>query len=82
MTALDQSQKKFCEAPTENVRLLAPAGCGKTLSLLYRCRHLIENGKAQRTRFLIVTSPLQRNRNFRDGSMKKAISRRSATSWK
>jgi DNA helicase-2/ATP-dependent DNA helicase PcrA len=52
---LDSSQTKFCKAPEDNIRLLAPAGCGKTLSLLFRCLYLAEKGKPQRPRFLIVT---------------------------
>lgn len=52
---LDLSQTKFCQAPEDNIRLLAPAGCGKTLSLLFRCLYLAEKGKPQRPRFLIVT---------------------------
>jgi len=51
---LDLSQKKFCETTDKYVRLLAPAGCGKTLSLLFRCDYLAK-AKQQRQRFLIVT---------------------------
>jgi DNA helicase-2/ATP-dependent DNA helicase PcrA len=52
---LDISQKQFCESKDTNIRLLAPAGCGKTLSLLFRCAHLAENSEKQRPKFLIVT---------------------------
>ncbi len=54
MIRLDESQQAFCNSRRRNIRLLAPAGCGKTASLLYRCRELFqrENGKS---RFLIVT---------------------------
>jgi DNA helicase-2/ATP-dependent DNA helicase PcrA len=52
---LDSSQSQFCEAPDGNIRLLAPAGCGKTLSLLFRCAYLAEKAKPQRLRFLLVT---------------------------
>ncbi len=31
MTILDTTQTKFCQASIGNIRLLAPAGCGKTL---------------------------------------------------
>jgi DNA helicase II / ATP-dependent DNA helicase PcrA len=51
---LNSSQRKFCETGERYVRLLAPAGCGKTLSLLFRCLHLAKE-KQQRQRFLIVT---------------------------
>lgn len=51
---LDQYQRAFCEAPPGDIRLLAPAGSGKTHSLLHRCSTLAErqNGRAK---FLIVT---------------------------
>ena len=52
---LDTSQEQFCQAPERNVRLLAPAGCGKTLCLLYRCMHLVDRPGAARHRFLLVT---------------------------
>ena len=55
MDLLDKSQKKFCQAPVGNIRLLAPAGCGKTLCLLYRCKHLAGQSSSKRQRFLIVT---------------------------
>lgn len=53
MATLDASQTKFCQAPAGNIRLLAPAGCGKTLCLLHRCAHLKETREG--ARFLIVT---------------------------
>lgn len=52
--ALDPSQWAFCSDPATHIRLLAPAGCGKTLSLLYRCKNLVETARS-RPRFLIVT---------------------------
>ena len=53
MPKLDASQKKFVGAPVaNNIRLLAPAGCGKTFCLLHRCKHIYEQ---KRARFLIVT---------------------------
>ena len=55
MPQLDASQTAFCQAPAVNIRLLAPAGCGKTLCLLFRCKHLAELNPTRRTRFLIVT---------------------------
>jgi len=52
---LDESQKKFCTSESPNVRLLAPAGCGKTYSLLWRCLYLYERSEKKRPYFLIVT---------------------------
>ena len=54
---LDRSQLDFCQSSAKNIRLLAPAGCGKTASLLHRCRELIlrQTGKKRKPRFLIVT---------------------------
>ncbi|MCY3832347.1 MAG: ATP-dependent helicase [Chloroflexi bacterium] len=56
MVQLDESQRAFIEAPVDqNIRLLAPAGCGKTLCLLYRCKFLAEQFPSRSQRFLIVT---------------------------
>ncbi len=56
MVQLDKSQRAFIEAPVDqNIRLLAPAGCGKTLCLLHRCKYLAEQFPNRRPRFLIVT---------------------------
>lgn len=52
--ALDRSQSEFCQSPVQNTRLLAPAGCGKTESLLHRCRELVQR-TSRNPRFLIVT---------------------------
>ena len=52
---VDTSQATFIQAPVGNIRLLAPAGCGKTLCLLYRCKHLADLDRGRRTRFLVVT---------------------------
>lgn len=54
-TNLDASQRAFAESLEQNIRLLAPAGCGKTMSLLHRCLHLAKTSKGARPRFLIVT---------------------------
>ena len=54
MFQLDQSQLEFCQSSEQNIRLLAPAGCGKTLTLLYRCREISRRSGTQ-PRFLIVT---------------------------
>lgn len=41
--SLDASQRKFCELPGDAIRLLAPAGSGKTHALLWRCRKLVHD---------------------------------------
>ncbi|MBR4985031.1 MAG: ATP-dependent helicase [Proteobacteria bacterium] len=40
---LDSSQRAFCELPGDAIRLLAPAGSGKTHALLWRCRKLVHD---------------------------------------
>lgn len=40
---LDSSQRAFCELPGNAIRLLAPAGSGKTHTLLWRCRKLVHD---------------------------------------
>lgn len=55
---LDAHQERFCSAPSAaNIRLLAPAGCGKTLCLLARCEHLARNRGSTGfpPRFLLLT---------------------------
>ena len=52
---LDRSQLQFCESAPTNIRLLAPAGCGKMLSLLLCCKVLADRAESQRPTFLIVT---------------------------
>lgn len=54
MTLPDSSQLAFCESDETNIRLLAPAGCGKTSSLLHRCRNLVTSSSGN-PRFLIIT---------------------------
>ena len=53
MIELDQSQRAFCDAKAQNIRLLAPAGCGKTAALLHRCLALADRGGKQE-RFLLL----------------------------
>lgn len=54
MVTLDQSQLEFCQSNSLNNRLLAPAGCGKTNSLLYRCLYLLEK-EDKPQRFLLLS---------------------------
>jgi DNA helicase-2/ATP-dependent DNA helicase PcrA len=54
-SGLDESQLKFCTLPGKMVRLLAPAGSGKTLSLLWRCLHAWEGDPEHNQRFLVFT---------------------------
>ncbi len=51
---LDPYQLEFCRAPARHIRLLAPAGCGKTYALLHRCRELSERA-SKPEKFLLVT---------------------------
>lgn len=56
---LNRSQRKFCKmASSKNIRLLAPAGSGKTYSILWRCRYITDDyekrGKVP-PYFLLVT---------------------------
>lgn len=50
---LDRSQRDFCGSSADHIRLLAPAGCGKTFALLHRCREVA--AKTGSARFLVVT---------------------------
>ena len=54
MAPLDSSQLQFCRSTDSHIRLLAPAGCGKTSSLLYRCSKLM-SPSSNNLRFLIIT---------------------------
>lgn len=54
-TELDASQRQFCRAPVGHIRLLAPAGCGKTQCLLHRSQHLIDSAPKRPPRILVVT---------------------------
>ena len=54
MAPLDPSQLQFCRSSENNIRLLAPAGCGKTSSLLSRCSTLLSQSSSS-IRFLIIT---------------------------
>ena len=53
--ALDSSQQEFCALEDGAIRLLAPAGSGKTHSLLWRCRELAERSDKVKPRFLVFT---------------------------
>lgn len=53
---LNEFQKEFCKEPSRKVRLLAPAGNGKTHSLLWRCLTQMEMYRETEShRFLIFT---------------------------
>jgi DNA helicase-2/ATP-dependent DNA helicase PcrA len=55
---LDPSQEAFCKESSDYVRLLAPAGCGKTSCLLWRCLFILKqepNLDKDNVRFLVVT---------------------------
>lgn len=53
--SLDEFQLPFCQDPQRGLRLLAPAGSGKTHALLYRCLHQWESAKTPKPRFLLFT---------------------------
>lgn len=53
-SALDATQLAFVNSPERDIRLLAPAGSGKTLSLLHRCAALHQRSDGTST-FLIVS---------------------------
>jgi DNA helicase-2/ATP-dependent DNA helicase PcrA len=52
---LDEDQMRFCEADGQLIRLLAPAGCGKTHSLLWRCLFQLRQTKDEKPKFLVFT---------------------------
>jgi DNA helicase-2/ATP-dependent DNA helicase PcrA len=52
--SLDVFQRQFCESFASNIRLLAPAGSGKTQSLLWRCAEVYRR-QDEKARFLVVT---------------------------
>ncbi len=52
---LDESQSQFCSIDDGAVRLLAPAGSGKTYALLHRCVSLTERSDKTKPRFLVFT---------------------------
>jgi len=71
--SLDSSQESFCNKQSENVRLLAPAGCGKTLSLLLRCLRLAQRSRGQRVRFLIVTFTVAARQELASGTERERL---------
>ena len=90
---LNQSQRRFCKiADNKNIRLLAPAGSGKTFSLLWRCKCISEEynncGKPS-PNFLIITftraarfeleNRILNNEEFR--SLKMTVSTLNAWGW-
>jgi DNA helicase II / ATP-dependent DNA helicase PcrA len=52
---LDSYQSDFIKSSQSNIRLLAPAGSGKTVSLLYRCKYIYDKVTIQKPSFLIIT---------------------------
>jgi DNA helicase-2/ATP-dependent DNA helicase PcrA len=53
VTALDEYQLPFAQDSRRALRLLAPAGSGKTHSLLWRCLHQWQAAKKSKPRFLL-----------------------------
>ncbi len=54
-SGLNKYQMDFCMSESKYIRLLAPAGSGKTLSLLWRCKVLQEREHKKGNAFLIFT---------------------------
>ena len=52
---LDESQLAFINNPAPNIRLLAPAGSGKTTTLLYRCKRLTEEHPGEKVLIFTFT---------------------------
>jgi DNA helicase-2/ATP-dependent DNA helicase PcrA len=52
---LDADQRAFCELDNVPVRVLAPAGSGKTETLLWRCKTLADRSSGGSARFLVLT---------------------------
>lgn len=90
---LNKSQRRFCKiGDNKNIRLLAPAGSGKTFSLLWRCKCIHEEyiaaGKPA-PNFLIITftrtarfeleDRIGNNENF--NSLKMTVSTLNAWGW-
>lgn len=63
---LDDSQKRFCSAENRALRLLAPAGSGKTYALLWRCLNHCELARTDKPRFLIFTFTRAARQELRD----------------
>jgi len=66
ITVLDPSQRRFCSIDDGAVRLLAPAGSGKTHSLLWRCKTLAERSDRVKPRFLVFTFTRAAREELRD----------------
>ena len=89
---LNDSQTAFCESKAQCIRLLAPAGCGKTASLLYRCLLLHQKAGDSPPRFLIVTftktaavellERLNRDADFEDLRARTNITTLNAYGWR
>ncbi len=83
---LDGSQRAFCCSEPGNVRVLAPAGSGKTQTLLQRCAYLHKHSPGDR--FLVVTftraasAELNKRLNADDfGGLSAAVEVRTLNSW-
>ena len=51
----DRSQVEFIQSSENSIRLLAPAGSGKTTTLLFRCKKLLEENPSGRILLLTFT---------------------------
>ena len=84
-TKLDRSQRAFCEAPPGDIRLLAPAGCGKTQCLLLRSKHLIDHASGPPPRILIVAftrvATEELNARLADLNLSQAVEVTTLNAW-
>ena len=62
---LDNEQKIF-SVSNENILLIAPAGSGKTLSLIGKIRYLIESKKAKENEILCISYTNEAVNNLKD----------------
>ena len=66
---LDNEQKIF-SVSNENILLIAPAGSGKTLSLIGKIRYLIESKKAKENEILCISYTNEAVNNLKDKLLK------------
>lgn len=71
---INSDQTRFIESEADNIRLLAPAGCGKTYAMLERCKSLVSKQPKSRILLLAFTKAAAseiKNRIFQDKELSK-----------